>query len=78
MINDRYVKKSLNISFFYSWSDANIEGALGKQPSVSLTRPGLFMKPTKTLPAETKAIWLSGDQYATVHHPGEFSGHMKC
>lgn len=27
MINDRYVKKSPNISFFYSWSDANIEGA---------------------------------------------------
>lgn len=26
MINDRYVKKSPNISFFYSWSDVNIEG----------------------------------------------------
>lgn len=26
MINDRYVKKSPNISFFYSWSEATIEG----------------------------------------------------
>lgn len=51
---------------------------LGQQPPVSLTRSGLFMKSTKTLPVETKAIWLPGDQYATVHHPGEFLGHMKC
>lgn len=50
----------------------------GQQPSVSLTGPGLFMKPTKSLPAETSAVWLSGDQYAAVHHPGKPSGHMKC
>lgn len=36
------------------------------------------MKPTKSLPAETSAVWLSGDQYAAVHHPGKPSGHMKC
>lgn len=32
------------------------------------------MKPSKALPAETKDVCLSEDQYATVHHPGESAG----
>lgn len=53
-------------------------GAWGQQPSVSLTRSDLFMKPTKVPLERTRAIWLPGDQYATVHHPAEVSGHVKC
>lgn len=41
---------------------------LGQRPSVCLTKPSLFMKPTKNPP---RPLCSPGDESATVHHPGE-------
>lgn len=43
-----------------------------QQPSVSPSGLGLFMKNTKTFPAQTEAVVLPRGRYAAVHHAGEF------